>query len=158
MRRLLLGILIAGLIFLTYKLINDREAFTFDEPSAIIYSETAPKPIGPYSQAVLRDNTLYISGQIALSRGDKPFMLNKDIEQETRQVMFNIGEILKKADMNYNHIVKTTIYVTSLSNFNKINSIYGEFFRSNPPARETVQVDSLPHGASVEISAIAIKH
>lgn len=158
MRRLLLGILIIGIGLITYKLVNDREAFTFDERTSVIYTETAPKPIGPYSQGVLKDNTLYISGQIALSRGDNAFLINKDIEQETRQVMFNIGEILKKANMNYNHIVKTTIYVTDLGNFKKVNNIYGEFFRSNPPARETVQVDSLPRGANVEISAIAVKN
>jgi 2-iminobutanoate/2-iminopropanoate deaminase len=158
MRRLLLGILIIGIGLITYKLVNDREAFTFDERMSVIYTETAPKPIGPYSQGILKDNTLYISGQIALSRGDNAFLIKKDIGQETRQVMFNIGEILKKADMNYNHIVKTTIYVTDLGNFKKVNDIYGEFFRSNPPARETVQVDSLPRGANVEISAIAVKN
>lgn len=158
MRRLLLGILILGIAFLTYKLINDREAFTFDEPTSVVYTENAPKPIGPYSQGILKNNTLYISGQIALSRGDNAFLINKDIQQETRQVMFNIGEILKKADMNYNHIVKTTIYVTDLSNFKAVNDIYGEFFRSNQPARETVQVDSLHRGAKVEISAIAVKN
>lgn len=158
MRRLLLGILIIGIAFLTYKLINDREAFTFDEPTSVIYTENAPKPIGPYNQGILKDNTLFISGQIALSRGDNAFLLNKDIEQETRQVMFNIGEILKKANMNYNHIVKTTIYVTDLADFKKVNDIYGQFFPSNPPARETVQVDSLPRGARVEISATAVKN
>jgi 2-iminobutanoate/2-iminopropanoate deaminase len=158
MRRLLLGILIIGIGFLTYKLVNEKEAFTFDEPTSVVYTENAPKTIGPYSQGILKNNTLYISGQIALSRGDNAFLINKDIEQETRQVMFNIGEILKKADMNYNHIVKTTIYVTDLANFKQVNDIYGEFFRSNPPARETVQVDSLPRGAKVEISAIAVKN
>lgn len=157
MRRLLLVVLILAIGFLTYKLVTDREAFTFEERTYVVFTETAPKPIGPYSQGIVKNNTLYIAGQIALSRGDNAFLINKDIEEETRQVMFNIGEILKKADMNYNDVVKTTIYVTNLADFKKVNAIYGQFFPSNPPVRETVQVDSLPRGARIEISAVAVK-
>lgn len=153
----MLAVLVAAIGFLTYKLITDRAAFTFEEKSAVIYTPTAPKPIGPYSQGILRGNTLYIAGQIALSRGDTPFLINRTMEEETRQVMFNLGEVLKKADMNYNHVVKTTVYVTNLADFKKINEVYGQYFPANPPARETVQVDSLPRGARIEISAIAVK-
>lgn len=155
MRRLLLIILIIGIGLLVYKLIVDRDAFSFEERSRSIKTAMAPKPIGPYNQAVRAGNTLYISGQIALSRGDNAFLLNSTIEEETRQVMFNIKSILDGAGLGFNSIVKTTIYVTDLKDFAAINKVYGTYFDGNYPARETVQVDSLPKGARVEISAIA---
>lgn len=122
----------------------------------IINSPNAPAPIGPYSQAVLNGNTLYVSGAIALDP-ISGVMIQSDIETETHQVMKNIGAILKAANMNYSSIVKTTIFVTDLGNFTKINTVYGSYFPADFPARETVQVSALPKGANVEISVIAVK-
>ncbi len=122
----------------------------------IINTPNAPAPIGPYSQAVLKENTLYVSGAIALDP-ISGVMVQPDIETETHQVMKNLGEILKAANMNYSSIVKTTIFVTDLGNFTKINTVYGSYFTSDFPARETVQVTALPKGANVEISVIAVK-
>lgn len=122
----------------------------------IINTPNSPAPIGPYNQAVMHGNTLYISGAIAIDPSTNN-MVQSDIEAETRQVMKNLGEILKAAGMDYSNIVKSTIFVTDLSNFAKINTVYGSFFKDNFPARETVQVSALPKGANVEISAIAVK-
>ncbi|MFM9945661.1 MAG: RidA family protein [Bacteroidia bacterium] len=122
----------------------------------IIKTENAPAPIGPYNQAVLSRNTLYVSGAIALNPVNGE-MVQTDIETETHQVMKNLGEILKASGMDYSNIVKTTIYVTDLGNFLKINKIYGTYFTADFPARETVQVVALPKGANVEISVIAVK-
>lgn len=121
----------------------------------IINTTNAPAPIGPYSQAVLSGNTLYVSGAIALDPANGT-MIQKDIESETHQVMKNLGEILKASGMNYSNIVKATIFVTDLGNFGKINGVYGSYFTSEFPARETVQVSALPKGANVEISVIAV--
>lgn len=122
----------------------------------IIYTKNAPEPIGPYSQAVLAGNTLYCSGMIALDAltGE---LQQDSIEQETRKVMENIGQLLQAADMNYTHIVKSSIFITDMQLFPRINEVYGSFFRENPPARETVQVSKLPKGANIEISIIAVK-
>ncbi|NUM32458.1 MAG: RidA family protein [Bacteroidetes bacterium] len=122
----------------------------------VINTPNAPAPIGPYNQAVMHGNTLYISGAIALDPATNN-MIQTDIEAETKQVMKNLGEILKAAGMDYSNIVKSTIFVTDLANFAKINAVYGSFFKDNYPARETVQVTALPKGANVEISAIAVK-
>ena len=122
----------------------------------IIHSDQAPAPIGPYSQAVLYGDTLYISGQIAIdaSSGD---LVTGEIEAETHQVMENIGFILKAAGMNYGNVVKCSIFVSDLGNFERINQEYGHYFSSNPPARETVEVSRLPKDVNVEISCIAVK-
>jgi 2-iminobutanoate/2-iminopropanoate deaminase len=122
----------------------------------VIYSDKAPKPIGPYSQGILAGNTLYISGQIAINP-ETGKMDTTSIESEIRQVLVNLGEVLKAAAMSYENVVKTTIYTTDLKNFKTINTIYGEYFKANQPARETVQVVALPGKAHVEISGIAVK-
>lgn len=122
----------------------------------IINITSAPAPIGPYSQAVLSGNTLYVSGAIALDASNGN-MVQTNIEAETHQVMKNLGEILKAAGMNHSNIVKASIFVTDLGNFAKINAVYGSYFTADFPARETVQVSALPKGANVEISVIAIK-
>ena len=121
----------------------------------IILSTEAPAPIGPYSQAVLIGNTLYCSGQIALDKDGK--MHTDSIETETHQVMKNIGHVLSAAGMDYSNIVKTTIFITDMNDFAKINAAYSTYFTIQPPARETVQVSALPKGANIEISIIAIK-
>lgn len=120
----------------------------------IIFSENAPAPIGPYSQAILAGNLLFISGQIALKEG---VMIQDSIQAETHQVMQNIQAILQEAGMDFNHVVKSTIFVKDLNNFQTINEIYGSYFSENPPARETVEVSRLPKDANVEISCIALK-
>lgn len=122
----------------------------------IVYSAQAPEPIGPYSQAVQAGNMLFISGQIAIERSSGA-LLTETIEGETRQVMVNLREVLAAAGMDFSHVVKSTIFLTDMNNFPKVNSIYGEFFTTNPPARETVEVSGLPKGVNVEISCIAVK-
>ena len=122
----------------------------------IIQAPDAPKAIGPYSQAILTGNTLYISGNIALNP-ENGQMDTLNLETETRRVMSNLGAVLKEAGMSYENIVKATIYMTDIRNYKEINRIYGEYFKENPPAREAIQVVALPAGAHVEISCIAVK-
>ena len=122
----------------------------------VIQSPDAPKAIGPYSQAILAGNTLYVSGNIAIDP-ETGKMDTLNLEIEIRRVMSNLGIVLEEAGMSYENIVKSTIYTTDLKNFKLINTIYGEYFKEKPPARETVQVVALPAGAHVEISCIAIK-
>jgi 2-iminobutanoate/2-iminopropanoate deaminase len=117
----------------------------------IIFTEKAPAPIGPYSQAVLVQGTLYVSGQVAIALAQA----GAPIEDETRQVMHNLSAILEAANMTFAQVVKCHIFVKDMNNFGAINSVYGEFFDSNPPARETVEVARLPKDVNVEISCIA---
>ena len=118
----------------------------------IVYTDQAPAPIGPYSQAVKINGTLFVSGQVAIELAS-----NGDIQAETKKVMENIGAILKAADMDYTHVVKSSIFVKDMNNFAVINEIYGQFFTVDPPARETVEVARLPKDVNVEISVIAIQ-
>lgn len=122
----------------------------------IITSTDAPAPIGPYSHAVLKNGVLYTSGQVAkdASTGE---MVQSDIKAETHKVMQNLQAILKNAGMDFSHVVKTTIYCTDLANFAAINEVYGSYFTSDFPARETVQVVKLPLNANVEISVVAVQ-
>jgi 2-iminobutanoate/2-iminopropanoate deaminase len=120
----------------------------------IIYSNLAPEPIGPYSQAIEINRQLFLSGQIALKNGE---LKNSSIEEETRQVLENLEVILNEADYKKSDIVKVSIFLTDLNNFQKINTIYADFLEKNKPARETVQVSALPLGANIEISLIAVK-
>ena len=122
----------------------------------IIQTDLAPAPIGPYNQAVLIGNTLYTSGQIALDA--KTMELKMDtIEMETILVMNNLKHVLAAASMTFDDVVKSTIYVTDMNNFEEINEIYGRYFTETiAPARETVQVAGLPKGVNVEISMVAI--
>ena len=122
----------------------------------IINTEKAPAPIGPYSQAILSNDTLYVSGQIAIdaATGD---MVNSDITAETHQVMKNMGYILEAAGMDYRNVVKCGIFVKDMNDFAAINAAYGEYFQVTPPARETVEVSRLPKDVNVEISCVAVK-
>ena len=124
----------------------------------IINTSSAPAPIGPYNQAVLVGDTLYISGQICIDPASGA-LRNQDIQQETHQVMHNLRAILAAADMTFHHVVKTTIFITDMNRFSEINEVYGKYFDSNStfPARETVQVSALPKFMNVEISMIAVK-
>ena len=122
----------------------------------IINSKNAPAPIGPYSQAVLSGNTLFASGQIAIN--PKTGELNMDsIEVETEQVMQNIKAVLQEANMTFENIVKCSIFLSDMDSFSRVNEVYGKYFSTNPPARETVEVSCLPKSVNVEISFIAIK-
>lgn len=122
----------------------------------VIYTDQAPEPIGPYSQAIKAANTLYISGQIAIDRATGK-MITGDIGQETDQVMKNLKGILEKAGMDFSHVVKCSIFLNDMGDFPKVNETYGKYFTSNPPARETVEVSRLPKDVNVEISCIAVK-
>ena len=123
----------------------------------IIFTEKAPAPIGPYSQAVLAGNTLYLSGQIALDPETMHLHIHS-IEDETEQVMKNLKAVLEAAGMSFENVIKTTIYLTDMQDFAKVNAIYGSNFdEKNAPARETVQVSELPKGVNVEISMVAMQ-
>ena len=122
----------------------------------IIKTTNAPAPIGPYSQAVKIGNTLYTSGQIAIN--PKTGKLEMDsIEIETHQVMKNMEAVLNDANMTFDDVVKTSIFILNMDNFSRINEIYRQYFTSNFPARETVEVARLPKDVNLEISMIAIK-
>ncbi len=121
----------------------------------VVYSASAPEPIGPYSQAIQAGNLLFLSGQIALQR-ETGNLLTRNITDETNQVMKNLEEILKGAGLNFSHVVKSTIFLKDLASFPLVNQVYGKYFPAEPPARETVEVSRLPKDANVEISCIAI--
>lgn len=116
----------------------------------------APKAAGPYSQAITTGNLVFTSGQIHLTPEGK--LLEGRIEEQTHQVMKNLQAVLEAAGVSFKEVVKTTIYVTDLANYGKINEVYGSYFQEPFPARETVQVSALPLGAKVEISLVAVKN
>jgi 2-iminobutanoate/2-iminopropanoate deaminase len=123
----------------------------------IIFTDKAPAPIGPYNQAVLVGNTLYTSGQIALNPSNMELVLDT-IEIETKQVMENLKAVLEAASMTFEDVIKSTIFISDMNDFGKINTIYATYFsEETAPARETVQVACLPKNVNVEISMIAIK-
>ncbi len=122
----------------------------------IIQTNDAPAPIGPYNQAVQVGNILYTSGQVALNPATGNLEM-ESIETETEQVMQNLNAILTAANTNFANVVKTTIFITDMANFARINAVYGKFFdEATAPARETVQVAGLPRGVNIEISMMAI--
>jgi len=123
----------------------------------IIYTEKAPAPIGPYNQAVLVGNTLYTSGQVALNPATMELVLD-NIETETKQVMENLKAVLEAANMTFENVIKTTIFLTDMGDFANMNTVYGSYFdEKTAPARETVEVAGLPKNVNVEISMIAMK-
>ena len=122
----------------------------------IISTNNAPKAIGPYSQAVLAGNTLYCSGQIAIN--PKSGELNTaNISTETNQVMQNLEAVLSEAKMNFDNVVKCSIFLKDMKQYTDVNKVYVEYFGDNPPAREAVEVSVLPRNVNIEISLIAIK-
>ena len=122
----------------------------------IIITDNAPKPIGPYNQAVIAGNYLFISGQIALNPQNGE-LINDEISKETTQVMENLSAILSEASLTFENVVKTTIFLSDMNDFSSVNEIYGSYLNnSTAPARETVQVSKLPLGVNVEISMIAM--
>lgn len=122
----------------------------------IINTKNAPAPIGPYNQAIQAGNLLFVSGQIAL-HPETNQLVQDDIKTETHQVMKNLRGILSEAGMDFNNVLKSTIFITNMNDFAQINEVYGSYFHDNFPARETVQVAALPKGVNVEISVIASK-
>ncbi len=135
-------------------------AFTYffgsgDTERDVIFTASAPMPIGPYSQAIIVGNTLYVSGQIGMDTNGK--LDTTSIQAEVMQAMKNIEAIVQMAGMEMKHVVKATLYVKDMSNFAKINEVYGLYFPIDPPARETVQISALPKGARFEISVVAVK-
>lgn len=123
---------------------------------SVVYSENAPEPIGPYSQAIQAGNMLFVSGQIAIQKSTGKFIVD-NIEVETIQVMTNIKDILTAAGMDFSNVVKSSIFMKDMNNFPKINEVYGRFFKDQPPARESIEVSRLPKDVNVEISCIAVK-
>jgi 2-iminobutanoate/2-iminopropanoate deaminase len=122
----------------------------------IINTPNAPAPIGPYNQAVMTGDMLFISGQVALVPGTGE-LANADLTEETHQVMKNLQAILTEAGLDFSNVVKTTIFLSDMSLFAAVNEIYGSYFTSDYPARETVAVKGLPKNVNVEISMIASK-
>ncbi|MCZ4243502.1 RidA family protein [Pedobacter punctiformis] len=122
----------------------------------IIKTSNAPAPIGPYNQAVMAGNFLFVSGQIAINPESGELNL-VNIEEETHQVMRNLKAVLLEAGLGFEHVVKTTIFLSDMGTFAQVNEIYGQYFTENFPARETVQVSVLPKNVNVEISVIAVK-
>lgn len=123
----------------------------------IINSSKAPAPIGPYNQAVLSGNTLFVSGQIPIDPSTGK-LVEGDIKKETKQSMENLKAILEEAGMTFEHVVKSTIFIKDMHQFSQINEVYGSYFDADTaPARETVEVANLPKFVNVEISMIAVK-
>ncbi len=120
----------------------------------VIDTSGAPKALGPYSQAVMWGDTLYLSGQVGIDPVEGRIVADA-VEVQARQVMKNLGAVLEEAGMSFANVVKTTIYLVSMDDFQTVNGVYGDFFESDPPARATLQVAALPLGALVAIEAVA---
>ena len=122
----------------------------------IFNTKNAPAPLGPYNQGVMAGNMFFTSGQIAINPENGDLVI-ENIKDETRQVMENLKSVLSSANIDFENVVKSSIFISSMEDFNNINDVYGSYFNaSNAPARETVQVAKLPKGVNVEISMIAI--
>uniref|UniRef100_A0A8C2PXD4 2-iminobutanoate/2-iminopropanoate deaminase n=1 Tax=Cyprinus carpio TaxID=7962 RepID=A0A8C2PXD4_CYPCA len=120
----------------------------------IIHTAAAPAAIGPYSQAVLVDRTMYISGQIGMDISGQ--LVVGGVQAQAKQALINMGEILKAAGCGYENVVKTTVLLADINDFNNVNDVYKQFFKSNFPARAAYQVAALPRGGLVEIEAVAV--
>ena len=136
-------------------IVREKFAATIARMKKIISTSEAPGAIGPYSQAVRSGSFLFCSGQIPLDPKSGQIVPG-DIASQTRRVLDNIGAVLKAEDLTFDHVVKTTIFLTNLDDFQTANEVYGSYFKQDPPARSTIQVAALPKGANVEIEVIAI--
>jgi len=125
------------------------------EGKKIIFTERAPKAIGPYSQAVRTETTVFTAGQVGLDPATGE-LVQGGVEAQTRQVLNNLKHVLEASDSGLQYVVKTTVFLQDMNDFAKMNAVYGEFFSQNPPARSTVAVAALPKGALVEIEAVAL--
>jgi len=121
----------------------------------VIQTDKAPKAIGPYSQAIQVENFLFLSGQIPLNPKTGE-LIQGDIREQTQQVLENIKRILESQGLRMENMVKSTIFLKDIANFNQVNEVYGNYFPSSPPARSTVEVSKLPRNAEIEIEAIAV--
>lgn len=119
----------------------------------VVSTNKAPHAIGPYSQAIIHGNMIYTSGQIGLNNNG---VMQEGIKSQTRQVLENLEEILKEANSSFDLVIKTTIFLADMSDFDVVNGIYGEYFKNHKPARSTIAVKTLPKGALVEIECIAV--
>lgn len=145
------------MILNTTKTENEIEVYKNNKMKKIIKTPQAPAPIGPYNQAVLSGNTLYTSGQIAIDPQTNELVID-DLEKETNLVMQNLKAVLEAADMTFENVIKTSIFISDMNNFQQINKVYATYFNEETaPARETVEVANLPKFVNVEISAIAVK-
>lgn len=126
------------------------------QQKSVIQSPEAPAAIGPYSQAIRVGNTLYCSGQIAIDPATGK-MVSENIQTETRQVLKNLGAVLRAAGMDYSDVVQATVYLADMNDYKSMNEVYAEVFKDRPPARAAVQVARLPRDARVEIACIAVK-
>jgi 2-iminobutanoate/2-iminopropanoate deaminase len=143
---------IASLVYLNF--FRNKK---MDAPVEVVSTDSAPKPIGPYSQAIRKGNALFVSGQVGIDPATGKFD-TADISSEAKRAMENIKAILAASKLSMNDIAKTTIYLTDVKNFKAVNEVYATFFGSGPfPARETVGVAALPKGMHIEISVVAIK-
>jgi 2-iminobutanoate/2-iminopropanoate deaminase len=136
-------------------IVRQKFAATIAHMKKIISTSDAPSAIGPYSQAVRSGSFLFCSGQIPLDPKSGQIVPG-DIAAQTRRVLDNIGAVLEAEDLTFDHVVKTTIFLTNLGDFQTVNEVYGSYFKQDPPARSTIQVAALPKGANVEIEVIAI--
>ena len=152
MKRNILTVMIIILLFTSYGF----QQKTNTGKAKVVNTTDAPKPIGTYSQAILAGGTLYLSGQIAIDPATGK-MDTADIVTQTKRIMGNLQAVLKSGNMDFSNVVKTTIFMRDLNNFPKVNEIYGQYFKTNPPARETVKVAGLPKNAGLEISMVAYK-
>ena len=121
-----------------------------------IKTDRAPAAIGPYSQAILNNDTLYCSGQIAIDP-ETGALITTNLEAETERVLDNLGAVLRSAHMEYENVVRCTVFLTNIDDYALVNDVYARYFAEAPPARETVAVAALPRGARVEISCIAVR-
>lgn len=121
----------------------------------IVQTDKAPKAIGPYSQAIQTETMVYTAGQIGLNPATSE-LTGSDVEEQTRQALTNIRNVLEAAGSNIDQVVKTTVFLKDMNDFAKMNAIYAEFFGENPPARSTIAVAGLPKGGLVEIEAVAL--
>lgn len=121
---------------------------------SIVQTNKAPAAIGPYSQAVIHNNIVYCSGQIALD-AESMEIIDGGVEEQARRVMENLNEVLLAAGTNFGKVLKCSIFLDDMADFSTVNTVYGEFFKENPPARETVAVQTLPKNVLVEISCVA---
>jgi 2-iminobutanoate/2-iminopropanoate deaminase len=122
----------------------------------IIHTSKAPEPIGPYNQAVLAGNLLFVSGQVPVNPSTGKID-SKDIQHQAKQVLENVKAVVEQAGLEMENIIKASIFITDMGNFAKVNEVYGQYFKKDEPARECIQVAGLPLGADVEISVIAVK-
>ena len=136
-------------------IVHEKFAATIADMKKIISTSEAPGAIGPYSQAVRSGRFLFCSGQIPLDPKSGQIVPG-DIAAQTRRVLDNIATVLKAEGLTFDHVVKTTIFLTNLGDFQTVNEVYGSYFKQDPPARSTIQVAALPKGANVEIEVIAI--